>query len=184
MYSFPDSVRPAAKAHLEAQLSFYNDMTKSMFRSIQQFGMLNFQMAQTLTDESTRAGHGLIAADKQAEVISVSAKHAQPIAETLRAYQQHLSRIAVDSQVELAKVAEEHVRETSRTAQMLANEVKRAADEEMEKTRRSQEDAMKQFTDPFKHLANGHAKDEMASQAAAMAGQAASRQPAGARKET
>ncbi|MES2295890.1 MAG: phasin family protein [Pseudomonadota bacterium] len=168
---------------MEAQLSFFSDMSKSLFRSIQQLGMLNFQMVQTMAQESTRAGHCMLS-DRQSEVISATASHAQPMAETLRSYNQHLSRIAADSQVELAKVAEEHVRETSRTAQSLANEVRRAADEEMEKNRRTQEEALKQFTDPFRHLGNGHAREDMGAQAA-MPGQAASRQqqPGGARKE-
>src|SRR6202007_2133821 len=113
----------------------------------QQFSDLNIQLAQTMAEESTRAGQGIITADRQTELFSIGAAHAHPIAEKMRAYQEHLSRIAVDSQVDLAKVTEDHVQETSRTAQTLAQEVKRVADDEMEKNKRTQQDAIKNFTD-------------------------------------
>jgi hypothetical protein len=69
-------------------------------------------------------------------VLAAAASHAQPAAEKLRAYQQHLSRIAADTHVDLSKVAEEHVQETSRTAKALADEVARVTTEETEKTLR------------------------------------------------
>jgi hypothetical protein len=70
-------------------------------------------------------------------VLAAAASHAQPAAEKLRAYQQHLSRIAADTHVDLSKVAEEHVQETSRTAKALADEVARVTTEETEKTLRT-----------------------------------------------
>jgi hypothetical protein len=39
---------------MEAQLSFFNDMSKSLFRTVQQYSDLNIQLAQTLLEESTR----------------------------------------------------------------------------------------------------------------------------------
>ncbi|HEX8403352.1 MAG TPA: phasin family protein [Duganella sp.] len=149
MYPFTQSVTPAAKTHLEAQLSFFNDISKSLFRTYQQYNELNIQLAQTLLEESTTTGHQLITANRPAEAIAAAASHAQPAAEKLRAYQQHLSRIAADTQVDFSKVAEEHVQETSRTARALADEVARVTTEETEKTMRSQQDAVNKFTDPF-----------------------------------
>ncbi|MBP1203307.1 phasin family protein [Duganella sp. 1411] len=149
MYPFSQSVTPAARTHLEAQLSFFNDMSKSIFRTVQQYSDLNIQLAQTLLEEGTLTSHKFITANRPTEAIAAAAAHAQPAAEKLRAYQQHLSRIAADTQVDLSKVAEEHVQETSRTAKALAEEVARVTSEETEKTLRSQQDAVSKFTDPF-----------------------------------
>lgn len=155
MYPFNQSVTPAAKTHMEAQLSYFNDMSKSLFRTIQQYSDLNIQLAQTLLEESTTASQHMITAQRPTEAFSAVAAHAQPAAEKLRAYQQHVSQIAADTHVELAKVAEEHVSETSRTAKALADEVARIASEETEKNMRSQQDAVRNFTDPFEHFASG-----------------------------
>jgi phasin family protein len=149
MYPFNQSVTPAARTHVEAQVSFMNDMTKTMFRSFQQFCDLNIQLAQTLLEESTRTGHQMLTAERQTEVIGAAASRAQPTAEKMRDYQQHLSRIAADSQVELARVTEEHVSETSRTARALAEEVQRNASEETERSRTKQQEAMREYRDPF-----------------------------------
>jgi phasin family protein len=149
MYPFSQIVTPAAKTHLEAQLSFYNDVSKSLFRTVQQYSDLNIQLAQTLLEESTTAGQHVITSHRPTEAIAAAAAHAQPAAEKLRAYQQHLSRIAADTQVDLSKVTEEHVQETSRTAKALAEEVARVTSEETEKTLRSHQDAVEKFTDPF-----------------------------------
>ncbi|HWW68414.1 MAG TPA: TIGR01841 family phasin [Duganella sp.] len=130
-------------------MSFFNDMSKSLFRTFQQYSDLNIQLAQTLLEESTMTGHKFITANRPTEAIAAAAAHAQPAAEKLRAYQQHLSRIAADTQVDLSKVAEEHVQETSRTAKALAEEVARVTTEETEKTLRTQQDAVSKFTDPF-----------------------------------
>lgn len=149
MYPFSQSVTPAARTHLEAQLSFFNDMSKSLFRTVQQYSDLNIQLAQTMLEESTTTGQQFITANRPTEAIAAAASHAQPTAEKLRAYHQHLSRIAADTQVDLSKVAEEHVQETSRTAKALADEVARVTSEEAEKTLRNQQDAVNKFSDPF-----------------------------------
>lgn len=150
MYPFSQTVTPAAKTHLEAQLSFFNDLSKSLFRTIQQYSDLNIQLAQTLLEETTQAGQQIITAHRPTEALAAAAAHAQPTAEKLRAYQQHVSRIAADTHVDLSKVAEEHVQETSRTAKALADEVARVTSEETEKTLRNQQDAVQKFTDPFR----------------------------------
>jgi phasin family protein len=156
MYPFNrTSAGPAAKTHMEAQLSFFNAMSKSLFRSVQQFTDLNMQLAQTMLEESTNAIHEIITADQPTEAFNAAAAHAQPAAGKIRAYQQHISRLAADTQVDLAKVAEEHVTETSRTAKALADEVARVASEETEKSMRNQQDAMKKFADPFEQFADG-----------------------------
>lgn len=150
MYLFSQTVSPAAKSHLEAQLSFFNDLSKSLFQTAQQYSDLNIQLAQTLLEETTQVGQQVITADRPTEALAAAAAHAQPTAEKLRAYQQHLSRIAADTHVDLSKVAEEHVQETSRTAKALADEVARVTSEEAEKTLRNHQDAVQKFADPFR----------------------------------
>ncbi|MES2257540.1 MAG: TIGR01841 family phasin [Pseudomonadota bacterium] len=140
---------------MEAQMSYLNDMSKSLFRTVQLYSDLNIQLAQTLIEESAVTGHDLLTAERPTEAINVTLSHAQPAADKLRAYQQHLSRIAASTQVDLAKVAEEHVTETSRTAKALAEEVARLASEETEKNMRSQQDAVRRMADTFNQFAEG-----------------------------
>lgn len=154
MFPFSQSVTPAVRSHLDAQAAFMNDMSKSLFRSFQQLCDLNIQLTQTMLEESTLAGNSLLTADRQTDVISAAASRAQPATEKLRAYQQHISRVAADAQVELARVTEQHVQETSRTARALADEVARVATEETDRSMRTQQENMRKFTDPF-HTGDG-----------------------------
>lgn len=151
MYPFSNQVTPAVRTHLDAQILFFNDVSKSLFRSFQQLCDLNIQLTQTMLEESTMAGQQLLTADRQTDVISAAASRAQPATDKLRAYQQHISRVAADAQVELSRVTEQHVQETSRTARALADEVARVANEETERNMRNQQETMRKFTDPFAH---------------------------------
>ena len=81
MYPFSQSVTPAARTHLEAQLSFFNDMSKSLFRTVQQYSDLNIQLAQTMLEESTMSGQKFITANRPTEAMAAAAAHAQPTAE-------------------------------------------------------------------------------------------------------
>lgn len=149
MYPFSQSVTPAVRTHLDAQMSFLNDMSKSLFQSFQQLCDLNIQLTQTMLEEATQTGQQLLTADRQTDVISAAASRAQPATDKLRAYQQHISRVAADAQVQLARVTEQHVQETTRTARALADEVQRVATEETERNMRNQQETMRKFTDPF-----------------------------------
>lgn len=149
MYIYSKSVTPAVRTHLDAQTAFLNDVSKSMFHSFQQLSNLNLQLAQTLLEEATIASQNLLTADQHTDVISAATSRAQPSADKLRAYQQHLSRLAADTQVELSRVTEEHVQETSQTAKALAEEVARTTVEETEQHIRKQQESLHQFSDPF-----------------------------------
>lgn len=149
MYPFSKSVTPAIRAHLDAQAAFFNDITKSLSRSFQQMCELNIQLAQTLLEESHIAGQQLLTVDHPSDAISVAASRAQPASEKLRAYQQHLSKVAAGAQVELSRVAEQHVQTTARTARALADEVARTASEETERSIHQTQETIKNFRDPF-----------------------------------
>ena len=149
MYPYSKSVTPAVRTHLEAQTAFLNDVSKSIFQSFQQLNNLNLQLAQTLMEEAVVTSQQLLTADQHADVVSAAASRAQPAADKLRAYQQHLSRLAADTQVDLSRVTEEHVQETAQTAKALAEEVARTTVEETERNIRKQEETIHQFSDPF-----------------------------------
>ena len=158
MFPFSQSVTPAVRAHLDAQASFMNDLSKSMFNSFQQMCNLNIQLAQTMLEESTTATQQLSTQSRPTDAISAVSARAQPTAEKLRAYQQHLSRVAADAQVEFARVTEQHVENTTRTAKALADEVQRVATEETERGMRNQQETMRNFTDPFKEITQRNAE--------------------------
>lgn len=149
MFPYSQSVTPAVRTHMDAQVNFINDMSKSLFQSFQQLCDLNIQLAQTMLEEATSASQQMLTADRQTDVIGAAAARAQPATDKLRAYQQHISRVAADAQVQLARVTEEHVHETSRTARELAEEVNRVATEETERNMRAQQENMRKFSDPF-----------------------------------
>jgi phasin family protein len=162
MFPFSQSVTPAVRSHLDAQASFMNDLSKSMFKSFQQMCDLNIQLAQTMLEETTTATQQLATQTRPTEAISAVSARAQPTAEKLRAFQQHLSRVAADTQVEMARVTEQHVQETTRTARALADEVQRVASEETERGMRNHQEAMRNFTDPFKDITDGARRSQNA----------------------
>lgn len=181
MYPFSQSVKPAVRTHVDAQTAFLNDMSKSMFRSMQQVFDLNMQLMQTMLEETTTAGQQLLTADRQTELWSAAASRAQPIVDKMRAYQQHISRLAADAQVDMARVTEQHVQTTSQTARTLADEVARNASEETERGLRAQQETVRKFSDPFTHPGDSGAQSQKWAEAGASmqsagehAGQAAS----------
>lgn len=149
MFPFSHSVTPAVRAHLDAQLNFFNDMSKALSRSFQRMCELNIQLSQTLLEEGGIASQQLLTTDRGNDAISITAARAQPAANKLRAYQQHVSRIVADAQRDLARIAEQHAPITSRTASDLAEQVAQAAGEETEENAVKQHDMMNSFRDPF-----------------------------------
>ena len=155
MFPFAHSVTPAIRSHLDAQVSYFNDMSKSMTRSFQNLCDLNIQLTQTLMEEGSIASQQLLTTESPTDVISAAASRAQPAADKLRAYQQHVSRVVADAQIDLAQVTEQHSPVTTRTARHLADQVQKVASEETEKNTRKQEEIMKNFRDPFEKTGSG-----------------------------
>ena len=178
MFPYSQSVTPAVRTHLDAQVSFLNDMSKSLFRSFQQLVELNIQLTQTMLEETALTGQQLLTADRHTDVIGAAASRAQPATDKLRAYQQHISRVAADAQVELARVTEQHVQETTRTARALADEVARVTTEETERNVRTQQESMRKFSDPFaqngSQRGSSHGSDQRGGASMQSAGQGAS----------
>jgi phasin family protein len=149
MLSFSQPITPAVKAHIEAQYSLFSDMSQKMFETAQKINELNIQVAKTVMEESLTNAQQVMVAKDPYEAISIAASQAQPAAEKVRAYQQHLTNIAARTQVDLAKTAESHVPNTSRTAAAVADEVARKATEETEKATLRQKAAMEKLTNPL-----------------------------------
>jgi phasin family protein len=176
MYPFPQTIAPAVRTHIDAQTAFLNDMSKSMFSSFQQMCDLNIQLVQTMLEETTLASKQVLSADRQSELLSAATARTQPATEKLRAYQQHIARLAADAQVEMARVTEQHVQNTTRTARALADEVARDATEQTERGLRAQQETVRQFSDPFIRPGNGAAQPPSASQHAPASQQQAAQQ--------
>lgn len=153
--SFTQPMTPASKAHLEAQYSLMSDMSQKLFDTAQKINELNIQVAKTVLEESLSNMQQVLVAKDPYEALSIAASQAQPAAEKVRAYQQHLTNIAARTQVDLAKTAESHVPNTSRTAAAMADEVARTATEETEKATLRQKAAMDRLTNPIVKASDG-----------------------------
>jgi phasin family protein len=160
MYPFPQSVNPAVRSHIDAQVAFFNDLSQAMSSSFQQVFQLNLQLSQTLLEEVANVGQRVLTTERPTDALSGVAARAQPATEKLRAYQQHLSQLAASTQVDLTRVTERHIQETSRTARTLADEVTRVTTEETNKSLRQQEETIKSFRDPFIQEGNRSGRTE------------------------
>jgi phasin family protein len=154
MYPYPQEVTPAVRAHLDAQMAFINDLSKSFAQSFQNLCAANIQLSQALSEDRVSASQQLLTATNVTEAIAVAASCAQPISSKLQAYQQQICHLAADAQVELSRVSADHVQQTTRTAQSLAEEVARVAANQTEINVRQQEENLKNFRNPFEGVRN------------------------------
>jgi phasin family protein len=156
MQTFTQAMTPAVRAHLDEQFSLFTDMSKNLFNTMQKVNELNIQVAQTVMEESISSAQQVLQAKDPIEAMTIATAQAQPTAEKLRAYQQHLTSIAAGTQVDLAKTAESHVPQTTRTAAAVAEEVTQRAAEETEKSRQRQRSAMEKLTNPINKPADSN----------------------------
>jgi len=163
MFPYSPSSNPAVRSHVDSQLAWFNDLNKTLTGSFQAVCEANLKLGQTMIEETMNAGQRMLSSERPFDALGAAASHAQPASDKLRAYQQHLSRLAAEVQVELARVAQQHSPEAARTAHALADDVTRAATEETERSTRQQEEVMKKFRDPFQaadaQRGNSHATD-------------------------
>jgi phasin family protein len=150
------SITPAIKSQLEAQFSFFSDVSNKMFGALQKLNELNVQVAQTVMEESLSNAQQLISSNNHHDAISVIAGQAQPAAEKLRAYQHHVQNILAETQVNIAKTAETHLPETTRAAEAVVKEVAQKGAEETERATQRQKTAMEKLTNPIKRQAGNN----------------------------
>lgn len=149
MFSYSPSSNPALRSHVDSQLAYFNDLNQVLAGSFQAVCEANLKLGQTMIEETMSAGQRMLSSERGVDALGAAAVHAQPASDKLRAYQQHLSRLAAETQVELARVNEQHGPETTRTAHALVDEVTRAASEESARSMQQQQDVLKKFRDPF-----------------------------------
>ena len=97
MFTFPQSVNPAVRSHVDAQFAFLNDLSRSMTRSFQDVFQLNMQLCQTLIEETALISQGLMSTERPNDALTAAASRAQPATDKLRAYQQNLSGLAASA---------------------------------------------------------------------------------------
>lgn len=147
LYQPTDS--PAVKSELDAQFAFVTDLSKKMFEAAQKMNELNVQVANTVFEESLACTNQLLSSESN-EALSIIAGQAQPAAEKIRAYQQHVRNILVETQAGVALTFESHVPKTARAAEAVVKEVAQKASEETAKVTQRQQEAMVKLTTPIK----------------------------------
>ena len=143
------SVSPAIRTQLDTQFTFFSDMSKKMFEGVQKLNELNVQVATTVLEESLTSTKQLFTSDDRNEAISVIAGLAQPGAEKIRAYQQHVQSIIADTQANAVQTLEAHVPKAVRATEAVVNEVAQKASEETAKATQRQKQAMEKLTTPI-----------------------------------
>jgi hypothetical protein len=154
MYTFSPSFTPALRGHIGAQLSFADDLSRSMLSSFEKLCSLNMQAIRALVEaaSTTRPQRW---SDMQANLAAFPAIATKPAIEKIHAYQQNVSRLAVDAQIEMAQVMQEHSTITPRTARTLSEEVVRSASEEMERGVRRGQESLVSLAEPFSQTSDG-----------------------------
>ena len=149
------SISPALKQHMEAQLSFLTEISRKMFDSTQKIVELNLQVTQEFIEDVGNSSHQLMEAKDASEFTSLAAAQVQPNTEKLRNYQQRLSTLFAGTHMELTKTAEAHIPEATRTAAAVADEIARKASEETEKVNERQQAMMEKISASTQRVADG-----------------------------
>lgn len=122
---FAQSITPAFRQHMEAQLSFLTEMSRKMFEAEQNVIKLHLELAQDLVKEIGQTRDQLMQITSPGQFASVAANQLHPATEKLNAYQQCLSNLIVGVNIDLTKTAESHLPEASRAVAALAGEIGR-----------------------------------------------------------
>lgn len=149
MFNFPESsISQAVKAQLNAQFSFFTHCSDKMLEGVQKMNELNTQVAKTIIDESLARAQQFLASNDQYGKASASAGQTQPAAEKIRAYQQHVQNIVMETQAGITKIVETHVPETARAAEAIVREVTERASENTVKATQRQKEALEKMAMP------------------------------------
>ncbi|WFR81565.1 phasin family protein [Janthinobacterium rivuli] len=155
---FPNSISPALKSHLEAQLNFATDLSRKMFDTAQKMSELHVRLAQDLFQEWSDTNQQLLCARDTGEFLSTAAQ-LQPGGVRLRQYQQQLGNLVANANVEMNRTAETHIPEASRTAVAFADEVVRKTAEETEKATQRQREMIEKMHAAGHRNGAGHSRD-------------------------
>ena len=115
MYPISLPLTPALRGHLLAQMSLIDDVSRSMFSSVEKLTGVNMlALRAVLDDASTMNPHK--SPPSRANLAAPSETAAGPAIDRLSAYHQQISRITVESKNDLARISLAHFIVTCRTA--------------------------------------------------------------------
>lgn len=151
MFDFnQSSISPAVKSQLDAQFAFFSDLSKTMFEGAQKINALNVQVANTVFEESLSRTRALLSSSNANEALSIASEQAQPVAEKIRAYQQHVQNILAETQASAAQMFESHAPKTTRATEALLKEIAQKTAEQTSKATQRQQEAIDKLTAPIK----------------------------------
>ncbi len=144
---FQPYASPAMKAQLGAQFSFAMDLSKRIFDGVQKINELNVQVVKTLLKESAITTQKMFySINKNVPAPVIDEPAPPPVTEKIRAYQQHLQNILVETQADVAEAIESHMPETVHAAEVVVTEVVQKVSEETMKAAELQKQALEKIT--------------------------------------
>lgn len=146
---FQPFTSPALKAQFDAQMSFAIELSQKMFDGMQKVQELNMQAMNALLKESIANTQQMLATVNRSEKPATLDVPTPPVAEKIRAYQQHLQNILSETQADVARTIESHVPETVRAAEVVVSEVVQKVSEETMKAADRQKQALDKITTPM-----------------------------------
>ncbi|MDQ2989684.1 MAG: hypothetical protein M3R60_11355 [Pseudomonadota bacterium] len=123
MHAISLSVTPALRGHLVAQMSLIDDVSRSMFRSVEKLTGVNMRAIRAVLDDaSTMSPHKW--PPFRADLVAPSETAAGPAIDRLGAYHQQISRITVESKNDLERIGLAHSIVTCRTVDSLPRKMR------------------------------------------------------------
>jgi phasin family protein len=120
---------PALRSHLEHQVNFFTELSHKSYDTLRRLSELNLRLAQQLVEDSVDTGRDLMNAMHPFQYGPIALRHAEPVAQHLRSYQQALFGVLAGAQSGLAQTARERMPEAGRSAAAAAEEfARRGAD--------------------------------------------------------
>jgi hypothetical protein len=126
MHPISLSVPPALRGHLVAQMSFIDDVSRSMFRSVEKLTGVNMLALRAVFDDaSTMTPHKW--PPFRADLAAPSETAAGPAVDKFAAYHQQISCITVESKNDLERINLAHSIVTCRTADSIPRKMRTAS---------------------------------------------------------
>lgn len=119
---------PAAREHIQTQMDFLTDVSKSFFHTAQRVNEANMKVLQSIFAETVSRTQQLMQSNPQ-QALLVASEIAQPAAETINAFNANIARILAQGHEEVARTAEQHVPNTTRAARALVEDVNKMTEE-------------------------------------------------------
>jgi phasin family protein len=150
MFNFQESsISQALKAQMNAQFSLFTQCSDKMLEGVQKINELNAQIAKTMYEDSVARAQQFLAPNEPSDKNPAPPDQAQPAAEQIRAYQQNVQNIMVETQASIAKIVETLVPETARAAEAVVREVTEKASENTVKATQRQKEALEKMAMPI-----------------------------------